>query len=597
MRHWDPIRSLVLVGIVLGLGLPQGFAAGAEAEKPIGAAGKPVVLPLLERRRGFYLVGELNGRAGLLRVDTGTTLTHVYGDVAARLGLKTIARKNVSTFEGKQQEPLSILDHLAVGPIRLQSIPVFIAGEKRVPVEGVLGVLGMDVLGRQPFALDFRDLTLTLYDSANFAPPSGTAFPIRAHAENPIVRASIENCRGWFEIDTGYSDTVLLSRAFVDQNTQLIFDRPRIHMGPSWSAPDQDTSTRWNEADILGKKLSEENGSYEITGRLGARFAGLIGTAHLGSSILTIDMQLRKVWVEHLPDETNADLLRRVAKQAKEHQTDLSPLIACIGLSRTSAVGQLLESGSSANEEDPWGISALVFAAGRGKVDLLDLLLGRRAKVDAVYQSNGFTALTFACRFGRLEAVKRLIAAGADVNHAGKIGDTPLFRASEAGQVEIVKLLLANHAKVDAALETGETPLLAACANGDAEIAGLLLEQKADPNAAGPLGNCLSYACYNSSFACVKLLLDHGADANRRAGQGPTPLIAAASMDSKGAAECVRLLLAAGADASVRGNPRPGEWLGSTALDMATESGEVDSVMQLLAQQHSKAKGQGKQGK
>jgi ankyrin repeat protein len=70
----------------------------------------------------------------------------------------------------------------------------------------------------------------------------------------------------------------------------------------------------------------------------------------------------------------------------------------------------------------------------------------------------------------------------------------------------------------------------------------------------------------------VKLILQHGGDPNAYTSNGPSPVIAAASVALPEAAECVRLLLNAGADPGMKTDS------GKTAFDIAVERGHVATV-------------------
>jgi len=84
---------------------------------------------------------------------------------------------------------------------------------------------------------------------------------------------------------------------------------------------------------------------------------------------------------------------------------------------------------------------------------------------------------------GNIEAVKRHLADGADVNAKNDFGSTPLIAAALEGHKEIVELLIAKGADVDAMNEAEVTSLHYAALRGHKEITKLLLAKGADVNA------------------------------------------------------------------------------------------------------------------
>ncbi len=162
-----------------------------------------------------------------------------------------------------------------------------------------------------------------------------------------------------------------------------------------------------------------------------------------------------------------------------------------------------------------------------------------------IKDSRGGTPLHYAAESGSIEAMRLLIAAGADVNAANAFGATPLMFA--AGQPEKAALLLSRGANVNARSKTGRTPLLlAAIHSGNAAIVKMLLDRGAqtgvrDDSKMTPL----IAAAYANDTASIRLLIHAGADANERDAAGLSPL-AWASL--KGNLPAVQLLLARGAD-------------------------------------------------
>ena len=98
--------------------------------------------------------------------------------------------------------------------------------------------------------------------------------------------------------------------------------------------------------------------------------------------------------------------------------------------------------------------------------------------------SDNDSALLSAALNGQANAVRRLLAAGADLNARDGDGDTPLHLAALGGDADTVKILLDAGADVSARDDRVYwTPLLAAAARGHAGVVRQLLDAGADPDA------------------------------------------------------------------------------------------------------------------
>jgi ankyrin repeat protein len=247
----------------------------------------------------------------------------------------------------------------------------------------------------------------------------------------------------------------------------------------------------------------------------------------------------------------------------------------------------------AAREPDGGELTALVYAARLGSIDVARVLLDAGADVNQVTRY-GWSPLLAATQNRNYQLGVFLIERGADVNIANKGGWTPLYlatdnrnleggdyptRAPDMDHLEFIKLLLDAGANPNAQLiestetrtvftnqwldEEGATAFLRASQSGDVELMKLLLTRGADPHiytklgvtplaAAAGIGWVEGITSEHSpaqTVEAVKMLLELGLDPNHQADTGRTALHGAAH---KGATEVVRVLVAAGARMDIR---------------------------------------------
>ena len=163
--------------------------------------------------------------------------------------------------------------------------------------------------------------------------------------------------------------------------------------------------------------------------------------------------------------------------------------------------------------------------------------------------------LSDAAMQGDRDAVRSLLAQKVDVNAPQGDGTTALHWAAYKDDVEMAKMLLASGASVKAATRIGAiTPLFMAAKNGSAAMIEILLKAGAESNATDEHGTtALMTAAASGSTEAVKVLIDHGADVNAKEGtHGQTALMFAAALNRDAA---IRMLLAHGADPSITSKP------------------------------------------
>src|SRR3954470_4275718 len=170
-----------------------------------------------------------------------------------------------------------------------------------------------------------------------------------------------------------------------------------------------------------------------------------------------------------------------------------------------------------ANARDDHGVSAL----------LLSLYHRRPAARDALLAAGAEVGVLEAAALGDVERLH-----GADLTVRGGDGFTPLHLAAFFGGADAVRAILATGADPDADAENTfkVRPLHSAGAVGDHASVRALLEAGANPNVHQQGGYTpLHTAAHNGDAVLARLLLEHGADASLADDEGKTPLDMAAS--------------------------------------------------------------------
>lgn len=249
---------------------------------------------------------------------------------------------------------------------------------------------------------------------------------------------------------------------------------------------------------------------------------------------------------------------------------------------------EMIRAGADVNAAQPDGTTPVHWAVYKVDYELLQALIGKKAKVSVANQF-GATPLAEAAQLADAKMVKMLLDAGAEPEGANQDGETALMLAIKTGELPIVQMLIDKGAKVNAVEKFhNQTPLMwaAAADKNAAEMVKLLLAKGADvkprslyldwdsqissePRAQyRPVGGltALLYAARDGCYGCVEELIGAGSDPNRPTPEGVTPLMLAIDNEHY---DVARMLLAKGA------NPTVWDWWGRTALYIAVERKEA----------------------
>ena len=127
-----------------------------------------------------------------------------------------------------------------------------------------------------------------------------------------------------------------------------------------------------------------------------------------------------------------------------------SPLMAALYRGHQAVVDELVQLGADVD---------IFAAAATGRLDALDRALERPGGVNS-YSYDGWTPLHLAAFFGRLDAARRLLQAGADVRAVSRnaLANTPLHAATAGKHSDVALLLLDAGAEPHTLDSGGHTP-------------------------------------------------------------------------------------------------------------------------------------------
>lgn len=146
----------------------------------------------------------------------------------------------------------------------------------------------------------------------------------------------------------------------------------------------------------------------------------------------------------------------------------------------------------------------------------------------AVYSSSpvafdqAFDQLHEACIDGDIAQVRQLVEAGHHVNEMDCFSYTPLMRAAMFGSAEICTYLLQNGANLSLVDKNTFTPLMLSAMWGHPRALEVLIKHKAPLDCVDRKYHMTALMWAASNTACVKLLLNHGADLSLKDVKGRT---------------------------------------------------------------------------
>jgi uncharacterized protein len=224
-----------------------------------------------------------------------------------------------------------------------------------------------------------------------------------------------------------------------------------------------------------------------------------------------------------------------------------------------------------------YDMKALHSAIGSGHTEIVQLILSAGADVNAC-RVDGMPALVLAAYNGYLQIVKDLLRAGATLESRDSDERTALHAAATNGHLRVVQFLVGARAFLDVVDSTGRTPLHSAARKGYHEIVKFIVNNAASLDIKTFYGEtALHMAAKRGHKEVVQVLVSVGAAINEQDRDGCTALHNSLVQAISGHADVISILVHAGADLDIITS---GD-LGQTALHMAV-SLNIPTVVEIL---------------
>jgi len=202
--------------------------------------------------------------------------------------------------------------------------------------------------------------------------------------------------------------------------------------------------------------------------------------------------------------------------------------------------------------QEDFGQDPLYRATIRADIEAVKKALAEGADINR-QSENGYTALMWACTYSSkpeyAEVAKFLISAGADLNIGANDGTTALLDAAESSE-EVTRLLIEKGAEIKALRNDGRGIFNSVVfgilmENVDIEFAEFILSKGADVNESATSGDvkgwaAIHYAVANGNEDLIKFLVNNGTDVNAKTANGITPLSLAESNDYDGIVQVLK---------------------------------------------------------
>nr|XP_042905260.1 uncharacterized protein LOC107454385 [Parasteatoda tepidariorum] len=182
--------------------------------------------------------------------------------------------------------------------------------------------------------------------------------------------------------------------------------------------------------------------------------------------------------------------------------------------SRCDIIELLLTKGVEVSETDREGSTALHYAAEKGHLEIVKILIRNGANASAEVYDIGSKYCHIASKFGRRNILEFFFSEGGNANETDKVGWTLLHYAAENNDVDFVEYIVDNGANIHAeSNDTGMKPIHIASQSGCGKVLDYFLFKGVDVDTVNKLGyTSLHLAASEGKLETVEVLLKHKAN-------------------------------------------------------------------------------------
>jgi len=170
---------------------------------------------------GLIFQATINGKGPFKAgFDTGSGVNVLSANLARKLGLKLDAQATElgTSSPANVQVHKAHINTLQIGDLLLRDQTFYVI-DFPGGVDDTSFLVGYEMLRRFAVRIDFEQQRLTFYDGPRFHYSGpGTAVPLRIQENALLIKASIGDATGWFELDSGNDSGTMVFTGFTVKN-------------------------------------------------------------------------------------------------------------------------------------------------------------------------------------------------------------------------------------------------------------------------------------------------------------------------------------------------------------------------------------------